>query len=416
MKKVLKTIAAVTFAVLAAAVLPSCDKNSGDGPAEKPGTPGGEEEKPSEQVCTFEITLENLEPTGVDMSVRPSIQGTTYYFDILGKEAYSHLTESGLQTYFDGEVKRRMEAYDISKEEVLKRLISTTPENIRFSKLSPATDYYAIAFGVKEDGAVSTELTLKEFSTPAVNPSGNVLDITIGTIANNGADYKVVPSVMEDPYLVDAWPKSLVDELGDGETMRYFIEYNAFLIPTMTARGIFEYENEAVLQPGRDYYVIAFGYSDGEPTTKLYKKEFRTIGGDPEKCSFQYSYVSKAPTRVKIRVTPSDKQVVYMWDVIDMKTFNEFKQTHKTDEATLEYILNGVIEQSMVANGYKRQQAIEDLGRWSGFTTSDPEGYDEENITGLTAGAEYIVWSVAVDAWGKPQGKFYTDTFTTPTE
>lgn len=78
MKKVLKTIAAVTFAVLTAAVLPSCDKNSGDGPAEKPGTPG-EEEKPSEQVCTFEITLENLEPTGVDMSVRPSIQGTTYY-------------------------------------------------------------------------------------------------------------------------------------------------------------------------------------------------------------------------------------------------------------------------------------------------------------------------------------------------
>lgn len=118
-EKVLKTIAAVTFAVLTAAVLPSCDKNSGDGPAEKPGTPG-EEEKPSEQVCTFEITLENLEPTGVDMSVRPSIQGTTYYFDILGKEAYSHLTDSGLQTYFDGEVKRRMEAYDISKEEVLK--------------------------------------------------------------------------------------------------------------------------------------------------------------------------------------------------------------------------------------------------------------------------------------------------------
>ena len=167
MKKVLKTIAAVTFAVLTAAVLPSCDKNSGDGPAEKPGTPG-EEEKPSEQVCTFEITLENLEPTGVDMSVRPSIQGTTYYFDILGKEAYRHLTDSGLQTYFDGEVKRRMEAYDISKEEVLKKLISTTPETIRFSKLSPATDYYAIAFGVKEDGAVSTELTLKEFSTPAV--------------------------------------------------------------------------------------------------------------------------------------------------------------------------------------------------------------------------------------------------------
>ena len=35
---------------------------------------------------------------------------------------------------------------------------------------------------------------------------------------------------------------------------------------------------------------------------------------------------------------------------------------------------------------------------------------------GVKSGRFLHRWSVAVDAWSKPQGKFYTDTFTTPTE
>lgn len=398
MKNSKRISAFLALAAMASAAFSSCDKNSSK----------------EDEALALEIKIENIQPTGADMTVTPSDETSTFYYDVLGKDAYNHLLSEGLQTYFDGEVKAREDAYSMSREEVLEKLLSTGVTTFSFSSLKAITDYYAVAFGVESDGTVSTELFLEEFSTAAVKPSANTFEITVSNIANDGADYKVVPSVAEDNYVVDIWPKSLVDNIGDGETMRYFIEYNSYMLPMLTTAGEFELENEHVNQPGRDYYVIAFGYADNEPTTALFKKEFRTIGGDPAKCTFKFAYSEQAATSVKVKVTPSDKQVVYIWNVLDMKTFNEYKTEQKTDRQTLEYILNGGIEQQMEFDGVKRQHAVEALGRWSGYTTSDPEGYDEEKISGLTGGEEYIVWAVAVDADGNPEGEFYTDKFTTP--
>ena len=140
------------------------------------------------------------------------------------------------------------------------------------------------------------------------------------------------------------------------------------------------------------------------------------MGGDPAKCSFKFTYPEQTPERVKIRVTPSDKKVVYIWNVADIPTFNTLKDNKGSEQAAFEALLEDNIATEMENQGIKRQQAVESLGRWSGFTASDPEGYDEENIYGLTAGAGYIVWAVAVDADGKPEGAFYSDQFTTPKE
>lgn len=41
---------------------------------------------------------------------------------------------------------------------------------------------------------------------------------------------------------------------------------------------------------------------------------------------------------------------------------------------------------------------------------------DEETVSELPSGEEFIAWAVAVDVNGKPQGKFYTEKFTTPKE
>lgn len=402
MNRFTKLIAASFTAALAASAFSSCDKN---------GNP-----EPEDKVLSLEIKLENISTTGVDMSVTPSDEDKTFYFDVLGKEAYDHLTKEGVQVYFEGEVKAREDAYDMDREAVLRQLLSKGTASYSYTKLNTMTDYYAVAFGVEADGTVSTDVKLEEFSTLAVSPSANILAITVSNIANDGADYKVVPTVAEDSYVVDIWPKSLVDELGDGETMKYFIEYNSFMLPMLTSHGEFELENEEICQPGRDYYVIAFGISDNEPTTKLFKKEFTTVGGDPAKCSFSFSFLDVTAKKAVVKVTPSDKQVVYIWNVLDMSTFNKYKETCGSDRATLEYILNGGIELTMENEGIKRQQAVESLGRWSGYTSSDEEGADEETIFDLSGGEEYIVWAVAVDAEGNTEGEFYSDKFTTPEE
>ena len=397
--KMKRFFATLSCAALAVALLPSCDKKSPEAPE-----------------LSFEIDLSNLQPTGVDLKVVPTLDDATYYYDVLSEEAMEFVLEAGLQTYFDGEVEGRMEAYSLTREEVLAKLLSKGEVSYSFTKLVSLSDYHAVAFGVSAEGEVTTELFHEDFSTPAVSPSDNVLDISVSNIEADGADYSVKASNQNDPYVVDIWSKSLVDELGDRGTMDYFIEYNSFMLPMLTCTGDFTLQNEQVCQPGRDYYVIAFGCSDGEPTTKLYKKEFKTVGGDPAKCSFKFTYPEQTPERVKIRVTPSDKKVVYIWNVADIPTFNTLKDNKGSEQAAFEALLEDNISTEMENQGIKRQQAVESLGRWSGYTTSDAEGYDEENIYGLTAGAGYIAWAVAVDADGKPEGAFYSDQFTTPKE
>lgn len=399
MKRFTRFFAAVALSASVFAAY-SCDKN------EDPAEPEG---------LTFTLRLDGTTPTSTDLTVTPSDASATYYYDLLGKEAYDHLTSEGAQVYFDGELKLREEAYkdELTRDEILAKMLSTGEAMFSFTKLVASTDYYAVAFGVNSEGKVTTEVAWNGFTTPAVNPSHNGLTITVSNIANDGADYEVTPT-NDDTYVCDIWPKSLVDELGDGETMRYFIEYNSFYIPMMTVSGKTKVENENVNQPGREYYVIAFGYEDGEPTTQLFKKEFKTIGGDPAKCSFTFSTSNVTAEKATVKVVPSDKQVVYIWNVLDMPKYNEFKKEQGSDTATLEYILNGGIEEQMEFDMCKRQQAVEALGRWSGFTTSDEDGADTEGISGLAPSTEYIVWAVAVDAKGKPEGQFYTSKFTTP--
>lgn len=407
MKTVRRICAALALAATMTAAFTSCEKN------EKPGQgENGDDTK----ALTLEITLEDITSSGVDMTVTPSADDKTFYFDILGKEAFELLKSEGTQKHFDTEVRIRQEAYELTKEETIAKMLSKGVSGHTYTKLSPATEYYAVAFAVSAEGKAAETFVQKSFSTEAVRPTSNVLDIIVSNIADDGADYSVKASIADAPYLVDIWLKDLVDELGDEETMKYFIEYNSYFINMLTATGDFTLENEHVCQPGREYYVIAFGYSDGEPTTQLYKKEFKTVGGDPASCTFKFAFSEITSTSAKIKVTPSDKQVVYIWNVQDMTTFNKYKQTCGTDEATLEYILNGGIEQMMEFDMVKRQQVVEALGRWSGYTTSDPEGYDEETVSELPSGEEFIAWAVAVDVNGKPQGKFYTEKFTTPKE
>lgn len=407
MKTVRRICAALALAATMTAAFTSCEKN------EKPGQgENGDDTKP----LTLEITLEDITSSGVDMTVTPSDDDKTFYFDILGKEAFELLKSEGTQKHFDTEVRIRQEAYELTKEETIAKMLSKGVSGHTYTKLSPATEYYAVAFAVSAEGKTAETFVQKSFSTEAVKPTSNVLDIIVSNIADDGADYSVKASIADAPYLVDIWLKDLVDELGDEETMKYFIEYNSYFINMLTATGDFTLENEHVCQPGREYYVIAFGYSDGEPTTQLYKKEFKTVGGDPASCTFKFAFSEITSTSAKIKVTPSDKQVVYIWNVQDMTTFNKYKQTYGTDEATLKYILNGGIEQVMEIDMVKRQQAVESLGRWSGYTTSDPEGYDEETVSELPSGEEFIAWAVAVDVNGNPQGKFYTQKFTTPKE
>lgn len=362
---------------------------------------------------SLKLSVTEITANSAHVEITPSNDEDTYYFDLLSKENYNNMVEAGVQAFLNSEIDRRVEVSGATREEAFAKIASKGKDSYDFTNLQPVNDYVVIAFGVDEELKVSTELFSEEFTTEFVPLSENVLDITIDQVYIDGADYTVKASVGEDAYVADIWPKSLVDELGDFGTINYYIEYNAFYMDWMTNTGDYIYENESVWQPDRDYYVIAFGYADGEATTALYKKEFHTEGGEPEKCTFEFTVSEIQSDKVKIKVVPSDKKVVYIWDVIDVESFNSYISEQGSEQAAHEYVLNGLIEQVMETEGMKRQLAVEGLGRWSGFTSSDEEGADIETIWDLSPDTEYIVWAVPVDANGKPENSFATVRFTT---
>lgn len=372
----------------------------------------------NEPELTFSLGISDVTATSAKLVVTPSKDGATYYYDLLGKEAFDNMSNVGIQAFFDAEVDRRIEAYSLTREEVLEKMLSKGQESFEFKSLEPMTDYYVVVFGVDASGKADRNLVHFEFSTEAVSPSANILVIDVKEIYDNGADYVITPTVEADEYAFDIWSKSLVDELGNSGTIKYFIEYNDFMMPYLTTSGTYEFDNAtegSVWQPNRDYYVVAFGYSNGEPTTGLFKQHFRTTGGDPATCSFTIEAQDIKSTKATIKVVPSDKKVVYIWNAISMVTYNVWKSDKfgGDDTETLKYILNGNIEETMEMDGMKRQQAVENLGRWSGFTSSDEEGADIETLYDLPSDSEILVWAVAVDELGEPEGEFYTYTFRT---
>lgn len=375
------------------------------------------EEIPTPATLSLNISVTEVTTNSAHVEITPSNDESTYYFDLLSRENYNNVLEAGVQAFLDAEIDRRVEASGASREEAFARIASKGPDTYDFTNLQPAKDYVVIAFGVHSSLQVCTDLFDEAFSTEIAAPSDNVLEITVDKVYDDGVDYTVNPS-NEDTYLVDVWPVSLVDELGDFGTIEYYMDYNGFMLDYMATSGEYVYSNERVWQPGRDYYVIAFGYADGEATTRLFKKEFRTEGGDPAKCTFTFDVTDIRTDRAEVKVVPSDKQVVYIWDVLDVKTFDKYTEEQGSILAAHKYVLEGLIEQTMGNEFTKRQLAVEMLGRWSGYTASDddPEGADIETIFDLEAGTEYIVWAVPVDADGKPETDFASVRFTTAAE
>lgn len=395
MKKTFRLLAAAAFTGVLA--LSSCTEQN---------------DTPTPTDMNLHIKVTDITATSAHVEVEPTNDIWNYYFDVIRGEFLEVLTKETAQQFLDDEIDKRVENSGLSREDAFATMASKGADSHDFSNLNPNTEYAALAFGVDEELKINTRVFIKEFTTEFVPLSDNEFTITIDNRYNDGVDYTVTPTVEEDSYQVDIWPKSLVDELGDMGTINYYMDYNSFMLEWNAATGEFIYDNESICQPGRDYYVIAFGYADGEATTKLFKKEFRTIGGDPAKCTFTFEVSEIQSDRAVAKVVPSDKQVVYIWDVIDVATFEKYSKEKGSEQAAHEYILNGLIEQEM-GEDTKRQFAVESLGRWSGYTSSDEEGADTETIFDLSPATEYIVWAVPVDATGKPEANFMSTKFKT---
>ena len=119
---------------------------------------------------SFAVTVSAITSSSATVAVVPS-NSDTYYFDVIEKEILDYYTD---KKEFAAEYIAELKAY-LAEElgYTLDMILSSGSDAYAYEdSLEPNTDYYAFAVGVSSNGAITTDVAVKAFTTLA-SGSGN---------------------------------------------------------------------------------------------------------------------------------------------------------------------------------------------------------------------------------------------------
>lgn len=236
-------------------------------------------------TTTFVVEVSDITPLGAYVSVTPSDNATTYYFDVVSKEEMGKYVDAkALAKVMISNLKEYCESY----EQTLADVLSKGVDGYNYiSYFTPNTEYYALAFGVDADGMITTGVTTEPFTTlEEVVDASMTFDVKVTDITSNGALVLITPSNNNAIYYFDVVTKEKLDEYPDtkeyAERLIKVIKepYDFYGKPfvVVLSAGAVAYQFEAGrLAPNTEYYAIAFGVTTaGKVTTDVTTVPFKT--------------------------------------------------------------------------------------------------------------------------------------------
>lgn len=249
--------------------------------------------------CTFGIEVKNISSMLMDVTVTPSDNTTRYYATIKPTEETAGKTPEQVA---DEEIVFQ-DGFFIDWATTPQVFTGTQTLNSRtdlgVTNIKPETDYTVYVFGVDTKGFRTTNVSTAQATTTAVQPSEMTVsfkDINTGSETdpqdwfktNYFVEFTPVPSSDNEYYYVALAKQSdyewstafgseedfineVISTAGDA------IMLNCFMgTPENPLKAYADYKGND-LEPGTDYYIIAFGYM-GEATTPLFKEAVKTSG------------------------------------------------------------------------------------------------------------------------------------------
>ena len=238
---------------------------------------------------TFNISVSDITANSAQVSVTPS-NNDTYYFDVIDKAIFDQYANK--KDFANEVVSMLQELYESYGYTLADALSSGADGYFYDGDLDANTEYYAVAFGVSSNGAITTDVTTKLFKTLEGSGnddvvSNNTFNISVSGITANSAQVDVVVS-NNDTYYFDVVDKVVLDQYSDkkafaSELVGELVEYlGAYGIPLEYAlsTGNDGYFFDGNLDANTEYYAIAFGVSsNGTITTDVTTKLFTTLEG-----------------------------------------------------------------------------------------------------------------------------------------
>lgn len=265
-------------------------------------------DKPVPQEMSFQIELQEITPSTVSVRCTPSDTEATY---ILQEMRKAHFDEFGNdRAVIDADIKRfQEEDWSGNVGKISDHLVQGVQEDL--FHISDTEPYYIMAYGLNEDGTVTTSTITKVEVTGLPCPvitadwdNNRILPLAGGTFEVNFTIENPLPQekVSVNPPYNTPWLHDIT--IGDGVISFVVDENNT---------------SEPGASPRESYFTIEYPYAR-ERATVLIKQE-----SPAAELSFQIEIVSMRPSEINARSTPSDPQATYVFREISRAQYEQFQ-------------------------------------------------------------------------------------------
>lgn len=232
----------------------------------------------TEAVKTVDIDFDfssEIDGAHVVLKVTPSDDTVPYVIDAYGKTAA--LDEAMIKKLYQqniDEIINMMSMFGQSVEDIVKSIAHIGTDAV-VADLDPNTKYIAFACGISLSGYLNSEVTTYEFRTGSTGTSDNVITVTVTSVSSSEVSYSIT-TTNNDQYAIIANETAAVANMSDEEIMAAYLKMD---LSGQTTRGNSSGKVQG-LQPGKEYFIGAFGYAGSVATTGLSKAYFETPDTD----------------------------------------------------------------------------------------------------------------------------------------
>ena len=295
---------------------------------------------------TFAIDITDIAVTSATVNVVPP-SNETYIFDVIARLDYE---EYATPTEFANSRIEMLKEWSEAQNRPLTEALVSGAASREYDWLSADTRYYAYAFGVTDNGELSTDVVLVSFRTPPYSdePSNNTFDINVSDIAAYGARIEVVPS-NGDFYYFYAVEKAEYDKYESDEAFADGVAYDVRMsvsvdILSNLSSGYDSHLFNSLLKPNTDYYAYALGISgNGVPTTDVTKVAFKTLPTTSDEMVLDYfveassmkmnGYYKEGVATWSIALAAADEDNVLYLDLQTSTTATDFVGSYTFDSS-----------------------------------------------------------------------------------
>lgn len=148
--------------------------------------------------------------------------------------------------------------------------------------LRSGSQYCVYAMAMNEDGTLALPVEVKKFTTTEPQKSDITFEVTMNSVSSSGATFTIVPS-NDDPYFVNVQRASYVDwfierDRLDDMAADLASSFSPSVYPEAYCQGKVTRSMDdflSTIRSDNDYYVIVFGYNDGQ-TSPVSLTKFHT--------------------------------------------------------------------------------------------------------------------------------------------